>query len=1054
MIDNTTHAASTDHVGGGTAGHVTAHDPAGGTLRYALQGGTLSVTGSGTLSTQATSHGTIAVNTATGDITFTPNSGAAAMVVGATAHEDATVIVTSSASGKSALASISADITGTNDTPSITGSVSLSGGTVDTTKTIAISTLVGNAVDPDTGETTLLTVTGTVTALHGTAGISGSDVIYTPDSGYTGADTLTYSVADSHGATVTDTASLTIASAPAPLAQSGATLSVTSAATLSDSDLTGFSGITTLTFGTFAGTQGATMGAGAEASGIAIVDASAAPGTVKIDASSYSQAVTITTGSGSDTLTGGSGNDTLSGGAGLDSFIGGAGNDVIHVVHSNDPLIDGGLGAADVLSIDATNFDDINYADNQITNVEIINITNATSAGGWFKVDNQTEGFTINVTSTQNVTIEGSAGNDVINGGNAGEYLWGYYGDDIIAGGGGNNTIDGDSGTDIATYDAMTSGVTATITGSAISVVHDTSNTDTISNVEILVGSTHNDSFSTNGTAAGTIIGDGGTDSFTLTGTVTANQIIDATGGNGTLTMSIADRSAASVITDVAWNGSDIAMTTSGGGTITLVGNAANTIVGSQGHTEIIVDASGANTAGQGYMVVGNSSDTVLVGNTGDDTLVWHSSGVTSSSMDGISGSDTANFRAATTAITASLINGSGTATIGGTSTITLSNMDAIEGGSGNDSLTGDGWLQGGGGDNTLTGYSGAGTASYQDQLYAVTVDLTNGTATHGSGGTNTDTLSGLFSVVGSDFNDTITGSAGNDTITGGIGADHLTGNGGADLFVYTDPSQSLNALTSRDTITDFATGTDHIRLSLSGTHVDVSTFDDSAATYNLGQAGLAGGGVVGDGFYSSLDDALYIYVHGNSTAIGTDGGYVIGSTNAIAASDLQFVITGTSGADTLVGGAGNDTISGAAGDDTLTAGKGGSSLTGGDGADVFGLNNSSGVVSSTITDYASGTDSLSLSNAQFGLGSSGTLTDGGTGNYAESASAMTGTAQNFSGGTATVAGIVAIDNGSNTEVWYTADIHAADTTNSHQVATLNNVNTTALDSTQFHLTV
>ena len=57
-------------------------------------------------------------------------------------------------------------------------------------------------------------------------------------------------------------------------------------------------------------------------------------------------------------------------------------------------------------------------------------------------------------------------------------------------------------------------------------------------------------------------------------------------------------------------------------------------------------------------------------------------------------------------------------------------------------------------------------------------------------------------------------------------------------------------------------------------------------------------------------------------------------------------------------------------------------------------------------------------------------------------------------GGGNTGAGIVAIDNGGNTELWHTTALEAATTVNSHQVATLNTVNTTALDSTSFHLAV
>lgn len=74
--------------------------------------------------------------------------------------------------------------------------------------------------------------------------------------------------------------------------------------------------------------------------------------------------------------------------------------------------------------------------------------------------------------------------------------------------------------------------------------------------------------------------------------------------------------------------------------------------------------------------------------------------------------------------------------------------------------------------------------------------------------------------LVGSPLNDTIDGGADNDTInggadadsiTGGAGADLLTGGAGADQFVFNLPTEGT------DTITDFVSGTDSIRISAAG---------------------------------------------------------------------------------------------------------------------------------------------------------------------------------------------------------------------------------------------
>lgn len=336
---------------------------------------------------------------------------------------------------------------------------------------------------------------------------------------------------------------------------------------------------------------------------------------------------------------------------------------------------------------------------------------------------------------------------------------------------------------------------------------------------------------------------------------------------------------------------------------------------------------------------------------------------------------------------------------------------------------------------------------------YSQTAGLNNVNA-FGAGGvidasarTDAVTLSGWTdsqTFIGGSGNDIIYGDAGTDTLFGGIGADTLTGGADSDTFVYTASAQSNDPGGTRDTITDFATGTDHIKISLSGTHVDVSGFE-VAGGYNLGQASLTGGsartgGVIGDGFYATgSDHALYIYVGSTDSNISTDGGYVISSTSTINAADLQFVITGTAGNDTLVGGVGADTFTGGTGTD---------SLTGGTGADLFMATRLSSTA--TITDFDTVNDAIGLSNAQFSFGSSGTLA---ATSYAESTTAISGTAADYGGGN-TGGGIIAIQNGSNVEVWHTDALEAATTANSHQVATLNSVSTAALDNTQFHLAV
>lgn len=103
---------------------------------------------------------------------------------------------------------------------------------------------------------------------------------------------------------------------------------------------------------------------------------------------------------------------------------------------------------------------------------------------------------------------------------------------------------------------------------------------------------------------------------------------------------------------------------------------------------------------------------------------------------------------------------------------------DIISGGDGNDIISGDN------GNDTILGNMG------NDTIF---------------GGEGIDTLSGNIG------DDTLFGGPGADTLTGGMGADTLTGGTEADTFVLTALNASL--VTAFDTITDFTSGTDHIKI-------------------------------------------------------------------------------------------------------------------------------------------------------------------------------------------------------------------------------------------------
>lgn len=195
---------------------------------------------------------------------------------------------------------------------------------------------------------------------------------------------------------------------------------------------------------------------------------------------------------------------------------------------------------------------------------------------------------------------------------------------------------------------------------------------------------------------------------------------------------------------------------------------------------------------------------------------------------------------------------------------------------------------------------------------------------------------------------DVIVGGSGNDAITGGEGADQLTGGAGTDVFIYTarDESYYSGAGTPLDTIGDFATGTDKIRFSLSGSAVDASNFS-TVGNFVDGQSNSIA--------YSTVDKALYVSATGTSLNNTTAGAYVVSSIHAIDAGDLEFVIAGTGAADVLKGGVGNDIITGGDGKD---------SLSGGNGNDLFWYTDNVQLRADTAVAGGDGIDTIAFSRA------------------------------------------------------------------------------------------
>jgi Ca2+-binding RTX toxin-like protein len=270
---------------------------------------------------------------------------------------------------------------------------------------------------------------------------------------------------------------------------------------------------------------------------------------------------------------------------------------------------------------------------------------------------------------------------------------------------------------------------------------------------------------------------------------------------------------------------------------------------------------------------------------------------------------------------------------------------DVIDGGSGNDRLFGgdnNDTIEGGTGSDLINGGEGTDTATFRawnsdggliNFAQSFTdINLATGVAFRANtlfGNLNiqeTDTLSAIENVTGTDLRDTITGTSGanildggqnDDTLDGGFGNDTLIGGEGIDTASFA----SWGEPTVISQLSMFGQPITTIDLSL-GTATRITnpneTFLRKVETDTLSSIE----NVQGSGFNETII--------GNSTDNRLDG------------AGGRDVLDGARGNDTLIGGAGNDTLIGGIGDDTLEGGSGVDNFDGGAGSDVFVFNQAS----------------------------------------------------------------------------------------------------------------
>ncbi|WP_371157983.1 hypothetical protein [Jannaschia sp. 2305UL9-9] len=369
-------------------------------------------------------------------------------------------------------------------------------------------------------------------------------------------------------------------------------------------------------------------------------------------------------------------------------------------------------------------------------------------------------------------------------------------------------------------------------------------------------------------------------------------------------------------------------------------------------------------------LLSGEAGDDTLRGGEGDDSLNA-ASGAGDDLYDGGSGDrDVITFRSSSLGVAVDLLAGTATGPEIGTDTIT--GVEDVVGGSGSDTITGDDGaniLDGGaGGPDTLIGLGGndtliAGSGGDLDggegvDTYRIagsalgTQDFNvslNQTDTFGhalSGIENIEAGSGNDFIGGDGASNRLDGGGGNDTIFGGFGAaaDTVIGGDGDDLFQIEGANvvgdvivggtgfDRLQMFGSGDAIYDFR---DDDVTGVEGAFVQHGT--EGTVTIGFAQSqieGLSALSIAGDIGTTVVDvivgmDTGALDLSGiayNGFAAATSAGLTVtgrAGDDLIRGGDVDAVLIGLDGADTLTGGALSDRLIGGTGDDVLIGGAG-----------------------------------------------------------------------------------------------------------------------------------
>ena len=565
---------------------------------------------------------------------------------------------------------------------------------------------------------------------------------------------------------------------------------------------------------------------------------------------------------------------------------------------------------------------------------------------------NGTSASEVVIGSDAGAVLNGNAGNDLVLGGDGDDTLNGGSGSDVLYGGAGNDTYvfnagdgadtiiesHGDTGTDTLQFGAgiLAGNLDIHADGDKLVFAH-ANGTDRVSIAnwfDSLVADSHRldtlrfadgKSFDLHALQLGTDAAD------TLTGT-DAGDILVGGAGDDVLNGEAGD--------DLLYGGTGADTMAGGiGNDIYVVDSALDTVIEATDEGMDTVEARVSHTLSanvENLTLVGTGS-TSGIGNELDNTIIGNAG---NNALYGLEGDDT-------------LYGGAGNDLLDGGV-----GADTMSGGIGDDSYVVDTLA------DTVTELAGQGTDTvYADISYTLGANLENLTligseAVDGVGNELHNT------IIGNDAANVLTGLAGNDTLDGRGGADTMLGGIGNDIYVVDNIGDAVieNADEGTDLVKSSITHTltDNVEnLTLTGTatidgtgnELDNTIIGNDAANVLTGLAGndLLNGGAGADTMLGGIGNDIYV-VESNEDAVienaeeGTDTvqasiSYTLGDNvenltltgygniNGTG-NELDNIIIGNGGSNTLDGGLGADSMAGGGGNDTYILDNQGDTVT------------------------------------------------------------------------------------------------------------------------------